>query len=217
MAKGLGFTSYIVDNDQKFQRALELAQKKLKDLTPILDVIGADFLKSRKAIFGLSSPGQYPDLSTKPFIAKWPNVRGYGAFYAGGYKQYKQENFGLTYPILKITGTLEASITKRGAKGNIYNNSNNTLSIGSNIPYGVYHQSDAPRKKIPLRKFLFIGPEAPRFAKGDALKGFPERTLRNLRLFILRSSGKSIEQITGTAPVIDVTPEGENITSGDIK
>jgi hypothetical protein len=30
----------------------------------------------------------------------------------------------------------------------------------------VYHQSDDPRSKIPLRKFLFIGPESS-FANSD--------------------------------------------------
>ncbi len=44
-----------------------------------------------------------------------------------------------------------------------------SLSIGSNINYGVYHQSDKDRHTIPLRKFLFIGPEAKRFATSDQM------------------------------------------------
>ncbi len=44
-----------------------------------------------------------------------------------------------------------------------------TLAFGTSIKYGIYHQSDEPRKRLPLRKFLFIGPEASRFATSDQM------------------------------------------------
>lgn len=217
MAKGFGFTSYIVDNDKIFERAIKQAKKKIGNLKPALEEIGLEFLKSRRAIFTLKSPGQYPDLSTKPFTAFWPNILGIGARYEGGYKQYKQINFGLTYPILKVTGDLERSITSRGASGNRFKVDNESVTIGTKVPYAKYHQSDKPRKKIPLRKFLFIGPEAPKFAKGP-LAGFPEAALLSLETFVLRTMGATIEEATGTAPVIEVTPDGRTkITAKDIK
>jgi len=30
------------------------------------------------------------------------------------------------------------------------------MIIGSSVPYGKYHQSDLPRKRLPQRKFIFI-------------------------------------------------------------
>lgn len=200
MAEPLGFRSYSIENDEKFQSALERAAKAAGDLTTPLNQIGADFRKSRKAIFALRSAGQYPDLSTKPFRAWWEKDESLRRFYPGGYKEYKQAKFGFAYPILKQTGRLEKSLTQKSHPENISNVNIDEAEFGTSVPYGVYHQSDSPRSKIPLRKFLFIGPEAPRFAKGDALKGFPERSLNTLNSYVLRTLGASIEQATGTKP-----------------
>lgn len=203
MAEPLGFTSYEIENDKKFARALSKAAKKIGDLTTPLNQIAADFRKSRKAIFQLSSAGQYPDLSTKPFKAWWePKESGLNKNFPGGYKEYKQEKFGFAYPILKQTGRLEESLTNRSHPENISRINIDEAELGTSVPYGIYHQSDSPRKRLPLRKFLFIGPEAPRFAKGDALKGFPERAIKTLEKYVLRQTGLSILEATGVKPII---------------
>lgn len=200
MAGPLGFTSYEVENDKKFARALSRAAKKVGDLETPLRQIAADFRKSRKAIFALSGSGQYPDLSTKPFRAWWEKDKDLNRLYPGGYKEYKEAKFGFAYPILKQTGRLEESLTKRNHPEHIENINVDELEIGTSVPYGIYHQEGT--KRIPIRKFLFIGPEAPRFAKGDALKGFPERALKTLEKYVLRTTGQSIFEATGVKPKI---------------
>lgn len=203
MAGPLGFTSYEVENDKKLARALKTAAKKLGNIETPLRKIAADFRKSRKAIFALKSAGQYPDLSTKPFRAWWePEESGLNKLWTGGYKEYKEAKWGFAYPILKQTGRLEKSLTQRTHPEHIERINIDEMEIGTAVPYGVYHQSDEPRTKIPLRKFLFIGPEAPKFAKGDPLKGFPERALNTIEKHVLRQTGKTIEEATGVKPRI---------------
>lgn len=199
----LGFTSYEIENDKKFARALSRAANAVGNLETPLRQIAADFRKSRKAIFALKSAGQYPDLSTRPLRVWWERPEtGLNDFYPGGYKEYKTAKYGFAYPILKATGRLEGSLTDRNDPEHIERINVDELQIGTAVPYGVYHQSDSPRTKIPLRKFLFIGPEAPRFAKGDALKGFPERALNTLNAYVLRQTGLSIKEATGVEPRI---------------
>lgn len=200
MAGSLGFVSYEIENDKKFARALSRAAKQIGNLETPLRQIAADFRKSRKAIFQLSGSGQYPDLSTKPFRAWWEKDEDLNRFYSGGYKEYKEAKFGFAYPILKQTGRLEESLTNRNHPENVERINIDEMELGTTVPYGVFHQEGT--KRIPIRKFLFIGPEAPRFAKGDALKGFPERALKTLEKYVLRQTGQSIFEATGVKPLI---------------
>jgi phage gpG-like protein len=165
-----GFTSYSIDNDKAFRSAIARAKQEISDLTIPLKQIGADFYKSEQAIFKLKGPGQYPDLSEK-------------------YKDQKKKKAGFVYPILRRTGRLEESVTDPSSSEAIFDIiQKDTLIIGSRVPYGIYHQSDAARSKIPLRKFLFIGPEAQRFAFGP-LQGRAERWLNILNSFVLKKMG----------------------------
>lgn len=145
------FTSYSIANDQEFTQALEKAAALIGDLTLPLSLIRGDFYKSERAIFQLQGPGQYPDL--KESTKKEKERKGFKA-----------------YPILYRSGKLAKSLTNAGdpnAIGQIFNKQ--TLIIGTLVDYGIYHQSDRPRKKIPLRKFLFIGPEAAQFATSEQI------------------------------------------------
>ena len=178
----LGFTSYVVENDVAFSNAIDRALREVDDLSVPFAQIAKDFQKSRKAIFALKGPGQYPDLNAK-------------------YKKRKEKIMGTAYPILKLTGRLESSLTNPGHPENITRINPKSLELGSTVPYGIYHQSDEPRKKIPLRKFLFIGPESVKFANSD-ISGFPERALNTLNTHVLLSMGKSIEDATGVKPKI---------------
>lgn len=164
-----GFTSYSIDNDNEFAAALNKAKAKVKDLRIPFKEISDDFYKSQKAIFQLQSPGKYDDLDED-------------------YKDRKQKLYGFVYPILKASGRLERSVTSANGEGAINIITKSVLGIGTTVKYGVYHQSDSPRNKIPLRKFLFIGPEAPRFANSDQ-KGRLERWLGILNGYIVENFG----------------------------
>lgn len=145
---GLSDSQFIhmnIKNHAAFIGTLQKAAKQVDDLRFPMGEISRDFYKSEKAIFQLSSPGGYPDLaeSTK--------------------KQKKRLGIPL-YPILKRSGRLEASITGPGAEGSINIIGRKSLIIGTAISYGIFHNSDEPRSKIPQRKFVFIGPESREFA-----------------------------------------------------
>lgn len=176
----MAFTSYEVDNDKSFQRAIDRASKTVDDLRVPFALILLDFHQSQKAIFKLRGPGQYPDLSPK-------------------YKIAKQKAVGFIYPILKRTGALEKSTTTPNSEGSIAQISKKKLTIGTSLPYGVFHQSDAPRDKIPLRKFLFIGPEAKRFAIKKTA-GRTERWLNIMNSFVLKSLEKQGFDVKGVVP-----------------
>lgn len=141
------FTSYVLANDVAFKNALKRASDATQDLRIPFGLILADFYKSEASIFRLKGPGKYPD------------------FKNGGpdspYAQWKQKRFGFKYPLLFRTGLLANSVLGPNNKGSVSKITKLSLTFGTSIAYGIYHQSDKPRTKIPLRKFLFIGPEAP--------------------------------------------------------
>lgn len=167
------FTSYSVDNDRSFRRAIQRAADGLGDLRIPFGQILADFYKSERAIFSLKGPGQYP-----PFQGK-KGKDGYTA-----YQRNKISKAGFDYPLLVRSGSLSASLLSAGSKGSVAMIEPLSLTIGTTIDYGKYHQSDAPRKRIPLRKFLFIGPEASQFATSEQ-QGRPERWMNIMNDFVL--------------------------------
>lgn len=161
------FTSYSVDNDRKFREALKRASEVSTDLRIPLGLISADFYKSQQAIWKLKGPGKYP-----PFKGPKNPETGHTR-----YQDEKLKAVGFDYPLLVRTGSLAASLSGPNNKGSINKVTPLSLTIGTSIPYGIYHQSDeGSRPRIPLRKFLFIGPEAPSFAS-DEQKGRLERWL----------------------------------------
>jgi len=149
------FTSYEVDNDRSFRDALKYASTVVQDLRIPFGLILRDFYRSEQSIFKLKSPGLYPD------------------FKSGGvnspYAKAKQKAVGFKYPLLVRSGSLAASLTGPSNKGSISQITRLSLTFGTSIYYGIYHQSDKSRSKILLRKFLFIGPEAPRFATSQQM------------------------------------------------
>lgn len=156
-------TSYVVKNDKVVAKAIRDAFKKVGDLTIPLTQISQDFYKSEQSIFKLKSPGQYPDL-------------------AAGTKRSKTMILGSPYPILRFTGRLEKSITSPKHPESINQIINkNTLIIGTRVPYGVFQQEGT--KHLPERKFLFIGPEAPRFATSQQA-GRVTRWLRIIQNYV---------------------------------
>lgn len=153
----MSFTSYSVDNDNRFKKAIAEASKVSQDLRIPFGLILADFYKSQQSIWKLKGPGKYP-----AFKGDKDPETGKTA-----YQAYKLKKYGFDYPLLVATGRLAASLSGPNNPGSIAKATPLSLAFGTSIPYGVYHQSDEPRSKIPLRKFLFIGPEASRFATSE--------------------------------------------------
>ena len=151
------FTSYSVDNDRKFRAALKKASEVSTDFRIPFGLILSDFYKSQQAIWKLKGPGKYPKF-------KGPINKETGKT---AYQTAKIKAVGFDYPLLVRSGSLAASLSGPNNPGSISKNTKISLSIGTSIKYGIYHQSDESRSKIPLRKFLFIGPEAPSFATSE--------------------------------------------------
>lgn len=172
----MAFTSYVVDNDRIFREGLKRALEVTKDLRIPFGQILSDFYKSEQAIFSLKSPGQYPDFKNGGSESR--------------YAKYKEKKVGFKYPLLVRTGRLSASLLSKSAPGAIAVIGKTELTIGTTVDYGRYHQSDAPRSKIPLRKFLFIGPEAPQFATSDQT-GRPQRWMNILNDYVIKKMKQS--------------------------
>ncbi len=173
------FTSYIVDNDFKFRDALKEAAQVTQDFRVPFGLILRDFYRSEQAIFKLKGPGKYP-----PF--KGP-VDRYGRTQ---YQKEKIKKVGFDYPLLVRSGALAASLLGPTNRGSVSLITNLSLVFGTSIKYGIYHQSDSGRSKIPLRKFLFIGPEATQFASSDQA-GRAQRWLGYISDHIVRETKKA--------------------------
>lgn len=150
------FTSYTVDNDKKFRDAITKAAEISQDFRVPFGLIMSDFYKSEASIFSLKGPGKYPAFKG----AKGPDGKT-------NYQRWKYKKVGFDYPLLVRYGRLAASLLGPRAPGSISNITKLSLTFGTSVPYGIYHQSDEPRSRLPLRKFLFIGPEAPKFASSE--------------------------------------------------
>lgn len=135
------FTSYEIENDAAFKKQVGDAARLVGDLRVAFTLIAKDWRKSNRAQFTLKGAGQYPVLSPR-------------------YSARKKKDVG-NKPILVRTGRLRDSITGQKNSDSIQEITKTSLTMGTTVKHGIYHQSDRARRVIPLRKFLFIGAEAP--------------------------------------------------------
>ena len=173
------FTSYTLENDVAFKAALTRAQAVVSDLKVPFGLILADFYKSQQAIWKLKGPGKYPPFSGKnigemragplryPTATRKPIPENANALKQ--YQYYKLKKYGFDYPLLVATGRLAASLSGPSNRDSVSSIGPLHMYFGTSTPYAIYHQSDKARKRIPLRKFLFIGPEAPSFATSEQM------------------------------------------------
>lgn len=128
-----------VDPGDEFNRAVKKTIKEVEDLTIPFTLISKSWFQSNKAIFKLKGKGKYEDLSAR-------------------YKKAKQAMVGFTYPILKLHGALEKSITEPTAKGAISLILNKqTLVLGTAISYAQFHQKGTAF--MPARPAVLVGAE----------------------------------------------------------
>ena len=157
--------TFEVDPNKKFAKALEQAKKYSVDLKIPFTLIAQDFYRSQKPIWELGGPGRYKPISES-------------------YKTSKQKKYGFVYPLLKANGYLERAATTMNGAGNVTIITDEEVVWGVDVgavPYAAYHQSDEPRSKIPLRKFLFGGSELSKWAVNADQLNRPKRWLDILR------------------------------------
>lgn len=116
----------------------KLAKAGKIDLRPTLNVIGIGYRKEVGAIFDKKQS------------------RGDGQRWAPLSERYAEwkEKYFPGKPLLVRTGALKDSMTTQGATGNISLIGKVSATFGTSISYGIYHDSNKPRKgKLPRRNF----------------------------------------------------------------
>jgi len=130
-----GFTSYDVDFDKRFERIVKRFTKEIKDLRFPLTEAARVIKKFQTANFTLKGSGKYPALSPR-------------------YAARKKRLIG-NQPIMVFNGRLKRAVIGR-TSDSVLEVGKESLVVGEKTGYGIFHQSDAPRTTLPLRKFLFL-------------------------------------------------------------
>lgn len=160
--------SYSIKNDRELNAALKDAGRRVKDLSRAFREIARDWRKSNKTQFSLKGSGLYPPLSPK-------------------YKAWKKKKTGIRR-ILVLSGALKRSLTVRGGD-NVAEVEKRSLTFGTKVPYSAVHQFGSAKKNIPMRKPLFIGPEA---GSPDQSTGRLERFKSILKFEVERQLKKAL-------------------------
>jgi phage gpG-like protein len=129
----------VIAGETQMDRGIVRFADGITDYRPIWPVIEDDFYAQEKAQFkteGVEGGLKWQELS--PEYAGWKEVR-----YPGK-------------PILERTGDLERSLTSGNDPNAVRIRERKTLTLGSKIPYAIYHQSPAPRKKLPRRPEIML-------------------------------------------------------------
>ena len=77
-------------------------------------------------------------------------------------------------PIMQRTGSLERSLTSGNDPNAVKIEAWKTLTLGSKVPYGIYHQSLDPRTKLPRRPLIQL------------TNAFKTGTMRNLQAYLVQ-------------------------------
>lgn len=127
--------------NMKFNRFMDRAT----DFTPLWPSIEKEFRNEVGLIFGTEGEhgrgGSWPELAESTV------------------EDRIRKGFEGEHPILERTGALKDSLISRNAAFACIESSPRALFIGTQVRYAIYHQSRAPRHKIPRRAFLYITKE----------------------------------------------------------
>jgi len=128
-----------IAGEVQMDRGIARFSEGVADYRPIWPVIEDDFYAQEQAQFkaeGAEGGEKWQALS--PEYAGWKAAQ---------------------YPgtrVLERTGDLERSLTKAGDPNGVRIEARKTLTLGSKIPYAIYHQSIQPRKVLPRRPEIML-------------------------------------------------------------
>jgi phage gpG-like protein len=111
----------------------------VSDYRPIWGVIESDFYALEQRQFqtaGAAGGKAWPELSPE-------------------YSTWKEEHFPGT-PILERTGELMRSLTDPNHPQTVRIEERKTLTLGTQVPYAIYHQSTEPRTRLPRRPEIML-------------------------------------------------------------
>jgi hypothetical protein len=141
-----------------FFRKVALALSVTGDLKVPFMLIASDWYKDNRQIENLKGPGMYPDYKGERDDTAKESYAPRGKKVKDGltpYMRKKKREVGFVYPLLKYTGRLLRSITVPGAEDAVMIVGPKSLVLGTSVDYAIYHQSAAPRKKMPYRPMIF--------------------------------------------------------------
>lgn len=143
----------------------------VSDYTPIWPVIEDEFYAEERAQFaseGAESGEKWAPLSE-------------------AYAQWKEVHFP-GQPILRRTGDLERSLTSGSDPNSVKIEQRKQLTLGSRVPYAIYHQSIAPRTKLPRRPMI------------NLTEGFKRGVMRHLQAYLVEIATR-VGFRTGLSPI----------------
>lgn len=166
--------SFIPENDEAFRRGIERLARATDDFRIPFGLIGKDFYRSNKIIFGLKSAGLYPPLGGFNYRDKVGNKTKRELA-----EERKKKRVGFAYPLLVgETSTLQKSLSSPSGQGAEFFIGRKTLIMGTSVSYAKFHQSDrTPRTKLPQRKMIFISGGPGEKSKDSRIAGRRERWL----------------------------------------
>ena len=182
--------SLSIQNSKEIDAAIKRVRGVVKDLRPAFKVMASDFQKGNRAIFGLKGRGQYEDFKGPKVKETWKNPGRPDLRTRNGnltaHQNYKvARGFGPKgYPLLKLSGRLEKSLTKPGGESVLKFGLTNAV-FGTRVPYAEYHQDGTSVMKRRPVVFLRPGDGAP---DGIAKRRLG-RWLNILNDFILKELG----------------------------
>ncbi|KKK94866.1 hypothetical protein LCGC14_2678540 [marine sediment metagenome] len=143
-------------------RGIARFSEAVTDYRPIWPVIEDDFYAMEKDQFrSEGKEGGEPWQELSAAYAEWKEAR-----YPGK-------------PILERTGDLEASLTSGSDPNAVKIEKRKELTLGSKIPYAIYHQSPKPRKALPRRPEIMLSEE------------FKRGVMRNIHVYLVQIANQS--------------------------
>jgi len=147
-----------IAGEVQFDRGIARFSDGVADYRPIWKVIADDFYETEKKQF--KSEGAEGGPYAWQFLSE-------------KYALWKEVHFPGTR-ILERTGDLERSLTKAGDPNGVLIQERKTLTLGSKIPYAIYHQSIEPRKKLPRRPEIML------------TEGFKRKTMHHFHQYMVQ-------------------------------
>lgn len=154
-------------NSKEIDAVIKRARGVVKDLRPAFKIMASDFQKGNRAIFKLQGPGQYDDFVGRKVGQTWkspgrpdkrtrdPNLTPYQNYKVA--RGFAPEG----YPLLKLSGRLEKSLTQPGGDSILKFGLTNAI-FGTKVKnergkeYASYLQNGT--SKMPARAVVFLRP-----------------------------------------------------------
>lgn len=125
-----------IANEVQLSRAFETGIAAFLNLEQPFGIMADEFFQSMASVF--AAEGAFEERS------RWQELSpAYGRWKARHYPGRK---------ILELTGRLKNSLTTKGGPDNVLEITRDTLSVGTRVPYAMYHQTGTP--KMPMRKII---------------------------------------------------------------